>query len=114
MKTGVHDVIIGGAVARVVAHPGDLLVEVALSHHVNDEEGLLFFWSSVGFHAIDIAALPPNIEVALISNDARILEVHDPAEGPIAPGSPYVSAVIMPRGWFDRTCTSSRCRMNRG
>lgn len=114
MKTGTHQVIIGGAPARVVAYADDLFVEVALHHSVTDEAGILLFWPSVDFHAIDVAALPSSVEVALISNDARILEVHDPVEEPVAPGYPFVSAVIMPRGWFDKHCTSSRCRMNRG
>jgi hypothetical protein len=114
MKTGVHNVVIGGAPARVLAYPGDLLVEVTLGHNVTEEEGLVFFWDSVGLHSIDIATLPPEVEVALVSNDARILEVHDPAEEPVDPGYPFSSAVVMPRGWFDRNCTSSHCRMNAG
>lgn len=113
MKTGVHDVIIGGAPARVLAFPGYLIVETTLSHNITGEEGLLFFWPSVGFHSIDIATLPSNVEVAIISNDGRILEVHDPADSPVVPGYPFVSVVIMPRGWFDVHCTSSYCWMNR-
>ncbi|MBX3728506.1 MAG: hypothetical protein KF858_04910 [Candidatus Sumerlaeia bacterium] len=111
-RTGVHEVIIGGAPARVVAYPGHLLVEVALSYDVNEDHGVLFFWPSVGYHFIDIAALPPQIEIALISNDGKLLEVHDPTEEPVAPSYPFVSAVVMRRGWFDRNCTSVRCSMN--
>ncbi len=111
-KTGAHEIVIGGAPAHVVAYPGHLLVEVALSYDVNEDHGVLFFGPSVGYHFIDIAALPSHVEIALISADGKLLEVHDPAEEPIHPRYPYVSAIIMPRGWFDRNCTSVHCRMN--
>jgi len=111
-KTGVHNVVIGGAPARVLAYPGDLLVEVVFNHNVCDGVGLLFFWPTAGFYSVDLATLPSNLEVALISSDGTLLEVHDPAEEPVHPRYPYASAVIMPRGWFDKHCTSVHCRLN--
>ncbi len=112
MKTGSHRVIIGGAPARVMAYSGNLIVEVVVNHNVTDEEGLLFFWDSVEIHLLDITMLPSNVEIALISNDGQMLEVHDPSDEPVAPRYPFVSAAIMPRGWFDKYCTGSRCSMN--
>ncbi|MEQ8819422.1 MAG: hypothetical protein RLY93_04205 [Sumerlaeia bacterium] len=107
-----HEIMLGGAWTNVISYPGTLIVEVMGKLSVTEECGALLFWHWPDVHHLDPAVLPPNVEVALISLSGQVVEVWEPGAEVIEPRHPYVAAAVMPAGWFDQNCTSSRCSLD--